>query len=945
MYRIRHSASKLTDWRNQARGKPLNRRTLDELFADLGSSVPAWRTGAQNELLRRGNGSVVFLKKQLDGKLTKAQQTWSLWTLGRLSTDALLDVFERHKSSVNVHLQTLRIIAAENPSKLRELLAWESDNARLRHATVQAVWQSNQRDLSHRLIELVADERDRVVFYAAWNAVRDLMLVDSRRELINDSQPRVRLAALLGLFLDNELDAEEVLPLRSDADPQVARLVEMWLEKTGSGSPLVTLSPPPGQYAGPVSVKAKSSLPGSFLTYTVDGSTPAMTGRRVTGPITIERDTTLRFAVFQQNTQAGAITKASYRIRPTEAYRQQEFVRDLVTDSGLAYELDWTGLAAGKRHYTDRDYRITEIPAELDRLPYLRTANQDDRRLTDRLVSLRSDTDVTVYVAVDARIARPLTWMNIGQQGGFRDTGLEIVTTDPTFRVYKKRYPAGAIRLGANLNHKNDSRRGNYIVAFKRNFLTREPNEKPVSVQKVLAAMPGAEASRGRELFLNPHGAGCFKCHRMQGVGQVLGPDLSDIGNRAKTPEVLIESIIHPSRVITEGFAQQQILTVDGRVLSGSVLRETGRAVTLASSDASVTTIAKDKIEERVGSKVSPMPSGFAESMTAQQIADLTAWLMKQKVPGDRKGFWFRVSRDSLEISLGDQRIASYLKDHPKLTRRALVNVMTPGGIQVTRNFPPRKPEDLDPGYQAEQGIIHPIMHPGIWISYGDVDGNDYWRLKARVKFDGFVVPPKGDRTTGSFGVRNRFLSEDGSRVVCDEITRYEFHRVDEGWLLKIDAEYRSSDADFYFGDQEESGLAVRVASPIRVQGGTGTILNNRGERNGAEVWGKRAKWFDYFGVIDGRRVGIMVAPSPNNPRPSWLHARDYGVVVTNPFPKQPRERREPYVKTAVKRGQPYRLAYAILIHDAPVKARFDRNAVAETLMQSFDDTHESPSR
>ena len=259
----------------------------------------------------------------------------------------------------------------------------------------------------------------------------------------------------------------------------------------------------------------------------------------------------------------------------------------------------------------------------------------------------------------------------------------------------------------------------------------------------------------------------------------------------------------------------------------------------------------------------------------------------------------FRDKPDRIDIHFGEQRIATYLKNHPQLTRRALVNVTTPGGIQVTRNFPPRKPEDIDPGYKGEDGIIHPIMHPGIWLGYGDVDGNDYWRLQSKVVFEGFVEPPTGSKTSGRFAVRNLFLrhgtkpvtrrvsegttptkslayasgyqSED---IVCEEVSRYRIDRVPEGLRLRIDAEYRSDDRDFYFGDQEESGLAVRVASPIRVQGGNGTILNNRGERNGTEVWGKQANWFDYFGTIDGRQVGVMIVPDPNNPRPSWLHAR-----------------------------------------------------------------------
>ena len=182
----------------------------------------------------------------------------------------------------------------------------------------------------------------------------------------------------------------------------------------------------------------------------------------------------------------------------------------------------------------------------------------------------------------------------------------------------------------------------------------------------------------------------------------------------------------------------------------------------------------------------------------------------------------------------------------------------------------------------------------------------------------------------------NRLIGQGGTTDVCEETTRYRFERVPEGLLVQLDAEYRSDEDDFYFGDQEESGLAVRVASPMRVQGGKGAIMNDRGERNGAQIWGKEAKWFDYFGNVNQRQVGIMVVPSPTNPRPSWLHARDYGVVVTNPFPKQPKERREPYVKTWVKRGETFKLSYAILIHDPPIETPLDQEAAAKKLQQKF---------
>jgi len=296
-------------------------------------------------------------------------------------------------------------------------------------------------------------------------------------------------------------------------------------------------------------------------------------------------------------------------------------------------------------------------------------------------------------------------------------------------------------------------------------------------------------------------------------------------------------------------------------------------------------------------------------------------------------GFRLQHFDDKLEIHYGDQRIATYLKRHDKLTRPAWVNVCLPSGIPVTRNFPPRKPDDLDPGYTGEGGMIHPVMHPGLWIGYGDISGNDYWRLKAKVEFHEYVFSPAVQRDFLSLMIRNRYLSENGEETICTETVNYVWRKVDRGITIDILASYDSK-KDFYFGDQEESGLAVRVASPIRVNGGNGTILNNRGEKNGAEVWGKEAEWVDYYGTIDGKEVGVMIVPNRSNRRRCWMHARDYGLIVANPFPKQPKERKEPYVKTTVKAEENYSFRWTVLLHEMPEGERLDREKAAAELAE-----------
>ena len=75
-----------------------------------------------------------------------------------------------------------------------------------------------------------------------------------------------------------------------------------------------------------------------------------------------------------------------------------------------------------------------------------------------------------------------------------------------------------------------------------------------------------------------------------------------------------------------------------------------------------------------------------------------------------------------------------------------------------------------------------------------------------------------------------------------------------------------------------------------------------------------------------------MVIPSPTNSTKSWSHSRDYGALVANPFPKQPQERREPYVKTLIKKGEKLKMQYRVLIHENK-KGKFDPKRIAAHLL------------
>ncbi|MDB4808072.1 PQQ-dependent sugar dehydrogenase [Verrucomicrobia bacterium] len=124
--------------------------------------------------------------------------------------------------------------------------------------------------------------------------------------------------------------------------------------------------------------------------------------------------------------------------------------------------------------------------------------------------------------------------------------------------------------------------------------------------------------------------AGCVQCHRFEGEGGSVGPDLTGLAKRMKPREVL-ESIIEPSRTLTEAYAMVQFTMSDGAVHLGQVREETDTVVRLRSLSATSApvTLAKALIESRKKLNLSNMPPGMVNTLTKNQILDLVAYLLK----------------------------------------------------------------------------------------------------------------------------------------------------------------------------------------------------------------------------------------------------------------------------------------------------------------------------
>jgi putative heme-binding domain-containing protein len=143
---------------------------------------------------------------------------------------------------------------------------------------------------------------------------------------------------------------------------------------------------------------------------------------------------------------------------------------------------------------------------------------------------------------------------------------------------------------------------------------------------------------RGRRLFGE---ASCFACHRFDNEGGSQGPDLTGAAGRFSVRD-LLESVVEPSKVISDQYANVIITTTDGKVVIGRVVNLNGDSMFINTNmldpNAQVR-VNRKKVESIETSKVSPMPDGLLDTLKEDEIADLVAFLLSR---GDRKAKYFK---------------------------------------------------------------------------------------------------------------------------------------------------------------------------------------------------------------------------------------------------------------------------------------------------------------
>jgi putative heme-binding domain-containing protein len=150
------------------------------------------------------------------------------------------------------------------------------------------------------------------------------------------------------------------------------------------------------------------------------------------------------------------------------------------------------------------------------------------------------------------------------------------------------------------------------------------------SRRRKLETLPPLVSSRGRpsvgrEIFQTGKGA-CSACHRIGAVGNLVGPDLSRIG-QIRSERDLLESILFPSATLARDYEAHAIDTTDGRSLVVVIRRTLPDALVVADGSGEELTLPRAQIASMETLPTSLMPIGLDHAISEEELLDLVAYL------------------------------------------------------------------------------------------------------------------------------------------------------------------------------------------------------------------------------------------------------------------------------------------------------------------------------
>ncbi len=651
IYRVRRRGAPTVE---DARGLLLDWRTATaaELAGRLDNARPAVRERAIHELSKKGSDALGVLKDTLRGGETVAARRNAVWALTRIpgeeAREAVRPALADKEESVR-HAATHSVSVwrdAEAKAALEKQLGDASPQ--LKRAAAEALGRIGDGGTVAALLDAVGRSEDPILTHSLTYAMIEIADPAATRKGLGSSSSRVRRAAMLALdqMEGGGVPPETVIPLLSSADPLLREtagwIVGRHVEWGGSLA---------GYFRGRLAnVKHKGSeeLERELARFAGDEAIQRLLAGVVRGG-DVPKSARL--------TGLGAMSKADLKEAPVNwtgalmylmSDADDDLLRAAVSTTGALptgekrdARLDKALLRVGQNASVAADVRAAALSASAAALPSV------SKDLFDFLVAqidsakpvpLRSaacralaaaplDGSQQLALTDSVRMAGPLelpTLLGAFEKGGDEALGTALTTAledarslanlrADTLETTLEKFPA-------SVQEKSEA-----LLAS----LDVDRAQQKANLEELAASLGSGDPRRGKEVFKSSKAA-CSSCHRMGYLGGRIGPDLTKVG-KIRSERDLLESLVYPDATFVRSYEPVVVVTAQ-ETYNGVPLEETDDSILLATDADTQIRLARDSIEELRPGTVSIMPSGLDEELTRQELADLIAFMKKQRI-------------------------------------------------------------------------------------------------------------------------------------------------------------------------------------------------------------------------------------------------------------------------------------------------------------------------
>jgi len=285
-----------------------------------------------------------------------------------------------------------------------------------------------------------------------------------------------------------------------------------------------------------------------------------------------------------------------------------------------------------------------------------------------------------------------------------------------------------------------------------------------------------------------------------------------------------------------------------------------------------------------------------------------------------------KLEKQVFEFYIGEELVTSYHTSG--FAKPIFWPVNAPGGVPLTRNYPPPPGQATDHPHQKSGWFCHGDVIPeGIELKskVKGVEGVDFW---SEAKGHGEIITTAALITADEIGVKasHRWRTAENG-IVMDETRVIKLHDLGKNArLIVVEIDLHASVCPITFGDTKEGSFGIRINDVINAEvakkgkpAGAGKIQNANGKIGEKDCWGQKSAWCDYSGPINGKEVGLAIFDDPKNPYSACWHVRGYGLMAANPFGRD-KHAKFPAMKgndklVRLEKGQHLQLRYGMLLH------------------------------